>query len=365
MDRVPMDAQERERFLLEAGDLLFARQSLKLEGAGQCSLVLQAKEPRTFESHLIRCRLDTQKAAPGFYFYFFWSPQGRALMGSIVEQVAAAGIRGSDLRRLPVPLPPIDEQRRIAAVLGALDDKIELNRKMNRTLEEMAQAIFKSWFIDFDGVDASEIVDSELGPIPKGWKVSTLGNVALQHRENVDPTEEAADTPYVGLADIPQRSIALDNWGVAADATSAKTSFNAGDILFGKLRPYFKKIVVAPVNGICSSDIVVVRAKKPEDYGYVLGLLTLDAFVDFTTAVSTGTRMPRVSWKAMAGYKIAEPPPELRRRFTEFVRAISERIQLNVMSSRTLADLGDTLLPKLISGEIRIPAAEKTLEAHL
>lgn len=365
MKRVELSEKERSRFLLEPGDLLFARRSLVASGAGKCSLVLEVDEATAFESSIIRARPDSERASSPYLYYVFSSPYGRYALGTILRQVAVSGITGTDLVGLKVPLPPIDEQRRIAAVLGALDDKIELNRKMNRTLEEMAQAIFKSWFINFDGVDTSEMVDSELGPIPKGWEISTLGHIALQYREMVDPTEKPEDTPYVGLADVPQGSIALDTWGVASDATSTKTGFEAGDILFGKLRPYFKKVVVAPVNGICSSDILVVRAKQPKDYGYVLGLLTLDAFVDFTTAVSTGTRMPRVSWKAMAGYKIAAAPEELRSKFTKFVRAIAERIQLNIMSSRTLASLRDTLLPKLISGEIRVPAAEKTLEAHL
>jgi type I restriction enzyme, S subunit len=172
MELVPMSDKEKTKYLLHTGDLLFARQSLVLEGAGQCSIVVGESGTRTFEGHLIRCRLDAELAAPSFYFYLFESPQGKSLVRSIVEQVAAAGIRGSDLKRLEIPVPPLPEQRRIAAVLGALDDKIELNRKMNKTLEEMAQAIFKSWFIDFDG--HTDLVDSELGPIPRGWEVKEI-----------------------------------------------------------------------------------------------------------------------------------------------------------------------------------------------
>jgi type I restriction enzyme, S subunit len=155
MDRVPLTESESGRFLLKPGDLLFARQSLVLEGAGKCSVFLADDELVTFESHVTRVRLDARKADPAFYFYYLQSHHGRAAIRSIVEQGAgASGIRGSDLETLDVLWRPLPEQRAIAHILGTLDDKIELNRRMNETLEAMARALFKSWFVDFDPVRA-------------------------------------------------------------------------------------------------------------------------------------------------------------------------------------------------------------------
>jgi len=154
MDRVPLSEKEAGNYLLEAGDLLFARQSLVLSGAGKCSIFVGDSEEVTFESHLIRARLHKEIADPRFYYYFFSSIQGRQLIESIVEQVAAAGIRGSDLAKLVVPHPPLPEQKAIARILSSLDDKIELNQQMNGALEAIARAIFKSWFVDFDPVRA-------------------------------------------------------------------------------------------------------------------------------------------------------------------------------------------------------------------
>ncbi len=134
MDRVLLHNEERERNLLETGDLLFARQSLTLAGAGQCSIVIEANEPRTFESHLIRCRLDGQKSNPWFFFYYFLSPQGRARVVAIVEQVAAAGIRGSDLTRMKVLMPPIQLQHRFSEVVTAFENAIAANNDESRTL---------------------------------------------------------------------------------------------------------------------------------------------------------------------------------------------------------------------------------------
>jgi type I restriction enzyme S subunit len=188
MDLVPIDVKEHP-YLLEAGDLLFARQSLVLSGAGQCSIFLGNDAPTVFESHLIRCRLNQIRSNPLFYFYFFRSPDGRRVIEAIVEQGAgASGIRGSDLVNVQVPNPPKQVQDEVAGLLGSIDDRITLLRETNTTLEAIAQALFKSWFMDFDPVHAKmqgrapegmdeataalfpdSFEESELGPVPKGW----------------------------------------------------------------------------------------------------------------------------------------------------------------------------------------------------
>ena len=154
MKRVELSEAEKRRFNVEKGDLLFARRSLVAEGAGKCSIVLDADEPTTFESSIIRARPDSTKASPLFLYYYFNSQPGLHALDSIRRQVAVAGITGSDLVQLNISMPPLPEQRAIAHILGTLDDKIELNRRMNETLEEMARALFKSWFVDFDPVHA-------------------------------------------------------------------------------------------------------------------------------------------------------------------------------------------------------------------
>ena len=201
MKRVDLTESEQQRFSVQAGDLLFARRSLVAEGAGKCSVVIEASEPTAFESSIIRARPDPRMADSSFLYYYFSSPSGLHSLDTIRRQVAVAGITGTDLAQLPIVIPPLPEQRAIAHLLGTLDDKIELNRRMNETLEEMARALFKSWFVDFDPVRAKmqgrwrrgeslpgllaehydlfpdRLVDSELGEIPEGWEVKALGNV--------------------------------------------------------------------------------------------------------------------------------------------------------------------------------------------
>ena len=257
MERVPLSQPETERFLLEEGDLLFARQSLVLEGAGKCSIFLRDDEPVTFESHLIRVRLDQAKAHPTYYFYYFRSHHGRSAIRSIVEQGAgASGIRGHDLAALEVQWRPLRQQRAIAHVLGTLDDKIDLNRRMNETLEEMARALFKSWFVDFDPVRAkmegrwrrgeslpglpadlydlfpNRLVPSELGDIPEGWEVKALGELFVAKNVrlgNVDaPEYSCTNEGLVPRSERFKKKLSMSN--------SKNRVISKGDFVFGLSR---------------------------------------------------------------------------------------------------------------------------------
>ncbi len=355
MDRVPLNDAEAEKFLLHPGDLLFARQSLVLEGAGKCSIFLGDDEPVTFESHVPRVRLDEQKADPSFYFYYLQSHHGQSAIRSIVEQGAgASGIRGSDLQSLKVLWYPPAEQHAIARILGAQDDKIELNRRMNQTLEAMTRALFRSWFVDFDGVPQEDMQESGLGLIPKGWRVGTLGDVAEHPRRSVQPEEIEAATPYIALEHMPKRCIALADWGMGVGLESNKYEFKRGEILFGKLRPYFHKVGVAPLDGVCSTDIVVIAPKSPAWFGFVLVHASSDEFVEYTNAGSTGTKMPRTSWREMSRYAVVLPPESIAIAFNQQVQQMTEKIISNIHESRSLAALRDTLLPRLISGQLRV-----------
>lgn len=279
------------------------------------------------------------------------------------------------LKNLEIALPPLPEQRAIAEILGSLDDKIELNRQMNATLEAIARALFKSWFVDFDPVYANRgerptplpaevlalfpdtFTDSDLGPIPEGWEVGTLGNIAKNIRKSVHPEDLPSNTPYIGLQHMPQQSIALSDWGDAEEVNSNKYQFQTEQILFGKLRPYFHKVGIAPVNGICSTDILVIVPKLEQWFSFVLELVSSSQFIDYTTAVSTGTRMPRTNWRNMSKYEVIKPPLTLVKTYNEMTKPLFELIQQNIHQSRTLAELRDTLLPRLISGELRVPEA--------
>jgi type I restriction enzyme S subunit len=355
------------------GDILFGklrpyfRKIIRAQYDGVCSTDIWVVQPK-----------DDIDA--GYLFYWMAS-----------REFVDASMRGSEGTKMPRAqwdfvsrithtIPPISEQRAIAHILGTLDDKIELNRRMNETLEGIARALFKSWFVDFDPVRAKaegrdtglpkhiadlfpdSFEDSELGEIPEGWTTGTLGDVAENPRRGVHPNEIEPSTPYIALEHMPKNCIALTEWGTAKKIESNKFKFNKGEILFGKLRPYFHKVGIAPVDGVCSTDIVVVTSRSAKWLGFVLGHVSSDAFVEYTSARSTGTKMPRTSWGDMAKYNIGIPSEAIATAFTDIIQPLIARMIFSIHESRALAALRDTLLPKLITGELRVTATRQIVK---
>ena len=273
---------------------------------------------------------------------------------------------------MDVAVPSPTEQREIAHILGTLDDKIELNRRMNETLEAMVRGLFKSWFVNFEPVRAKMVgsgiilpkhvadlfpdmlTGSEIGQIPDGWSVGCVGDVVSSERRGVDTIDLRVDLPYIGLEHMPRGSIAVTEWGSSEDVSSRKSAFSKGDLLFGKLRPYFRKVGLAPVSGVCSTDIVVMSPKKKIWSAFALMVVSSADFVNYADRTSTGTRMPRTSWKTMKSYSVCFPPERVAREFQNVVGPMLERIDVNIHSIRQLQDMRDMLLPKLVSGELLV-----------
>lgn len=286
-----------------------------------------------------------------------------------------------ELKQLAIPMPPTRERGEIAATLSALDDRIELLRQTNATLEAIAQTLFKSWFVDFepvhakaegrepDGLDAATAAlfpdsfeDSPLGPIPRGWHAGSLCAVSSNPRKQAKPEQIDPATPYFGLEHLPRKSIALGDHGIAQGLASGKFWFERLDILFGKLRPYFHKVGLAPSCGICSTDILVLRPSRAAFHGFLLMHASSEALIDYATRLSNGAKMPRSSWKDISSYPVPIPPDPLGDAFNGYVEPLFERILTNIETSRTLSTLRDTLLPRLISGKLRLPEARTLIE---
>jgi len=293
------------------------------------------------------------------------------------DKAAVPGVNRNHLHEAHVTIPPISVQIEIAHLLGALDDRITLLRETNATLEAIAQALFKSWFVDFDPVRAKMdgrapegmdeataalfpdgLEESALGLVPRGWRVGTLGDIAQTVRKQLQPTELHAELHYVGLEHIPRQSLSLVRWGTADGLESAKAAFSDGDILFGKLRPYFHKVVVAPFDGVCSTDVLVCQGSTAANYGIAVMHLFSTTLIEYADRLSNGAKMPRVNWKDLAAYPVAIPPESVAADYTQAIAPMLYRMKANVHEAQTLATLRDTLLPRLISGQLRLPEAE-------
>lgn len=249
-------------------------------------------------------------------------------------------------------VPEVSTQRRIASILSAYDDLIENNTRRIKILEEMAQRLYREWFVHFrfPGHEKVKMVKG----VPEGWEVKRLGEIAEEVRRSVDPTEIDPDTPYFGLEHLPRKSIALSEWGKASEVQSSKLEFKRGEILFGKIRPYFHKVGVAPIDGVCSSDTIVITSKDPEYFSLVLACVSSEDFVNHATQTSQGTKMPRANWNVLVKYPILIPPQPIYGMFDELMQNVVAEIINLLFRNRNLRRTRDMLLPKLVSGEVEI-----------
>ena len=350
MEFVPLNDKEKISAKVEKDDLLFARQSLVLEGAGKCSIVMDVSPLTVFESHIIRVRLNQELANPLFYYYYFRSPYSP--IKTIVSQCAQAGIRGSDLQKLEVVFPPIETQGHIADVLSAYDNLIENNQKQIKLLEEAAQRLYKEWFVDlrFPGHENTPIVDG----VPEGWKKTELRTICSIIKDSITASSIPEGTAYIGLEHIPRNDICLSQWGVSSEVSSNKLIFKENDILFGKIRPYFHKVGFALSSGVASTDTIILIAKKGL-WSLVLMTVSSDLFVDYTSQTcKEGSKMPRADWNQMKIYPVMIADVQVQRCFERNIIEITKKIKTLAIQNRFLAETRDLLLPKLMNGEIEI-----------
>jgi len=179
-------------------------------------------------------------------------------------------------------------------------------------------------------------------PILNEWPTKHFGDCATLIRESISPSL-VGDVPYIGLEHIGEGTLSLADHGVASDVTSTKSSFKQGDILFGKLRPYFRKVIQAPFDGICSTDIWVVRAKDGIDQEFLFYCMASEAFVNFATNGSEGTRMPRAKWEYISRYKLPVPTLREQQKIAHILGSLDEKIELNRRMNETLEEMAQAL----------------------
>lgn len=349
MKRLYITDKEKEKYSLRNGDLIFARRSLTAEGAGKCSLVYNVSDDIVFESSIIRARPDKNKASSQFLFYFFSSPYGKYLIGTILRQVAVAGITGSDLMKLEFMLPPLAEQKAIAAVLSSLDDKIDLLHRQNATLERMAETLFRQWFIE----EAEE-----------GWEEKTLGDVVEIC---------GGSTPSTKEPDFWNGNIF---WTSPRDLADLKSPF-----LFSTERKISEKGLAKISSGLLPKGTLLLSSRAPIGYlaiseievainqGYI-AILNNDTIPNYfmflwckynmeeIKAAGNGSVFQEISKSVFRTLSFTCPPLDLVKKFCHMIEPLFQKICFNQQQIRTLEKLRDTLLPKLMSGEVRVRVAE-------
>lgn len=338
-----------KRAVPEPGDLILAREA----PAGNVAIVKEG-EKVCLGQRTVHLRPNRAKVDPHFLCYFLLAPsqQGKLLAGE--TGATAKHVNMKDIRRLELAdLPSLSTQRAAGSLLAAYDDLIESNRRRMALLEEAARQLYIEWFVRlrFPGHEHTPVTNG----VPEGWERKTLAHICTDIRETASPDGLEPDTPYIGLEHIPRRSITLSEWGWAGQVTSTKHRFCAGEILFGKIRPYFHKVGIAFVDGVASSDAIVIRSASDELRGLVLMTVSSDPFVaQASQTMREGSKMPRADWKLLKTYPVVIPTTGLLTFFNGAIESITNQLRTLTFQNQKLRAARDLLLPRLISGEIAV-----------
>ena len=379
-------AKRLERSLCRPLDIVFTKKGT----LGQTGLV---PEGGTYDLYLLssnqmKLSVDRRVADPLFVYYVVSSPE---CTQKIIRDSESTGVPKTNvtyLRDFPIALPPLPEQRAIAHILGTLDDKIELNRRMNETLEAMARGLFKSWFVDFDPVRAKaegrdpglpryladlfpdSFQDSELGEIPKGWNVGRFGDVVEQLRDQENPLlSPEALYHHFSLPAFDEGQSPKAEYGESIK--SQKSRVPAGVVLLSKLNPEIERVwlvdVRPPERAVCSTEFLVLGARPPFTRGFVYCLARSPLFRQQIEGLVTGTSKShqRAQADSILNLSVIVPPSSIVVVFDRLAEGPLARTLECRRESRTLSALRDALLPKLISGELRVNGTERLIEERI
>ena len=353
MELVPLKDSEKVNAKVEVGDLLFARQSLVLEGAGKCSIVMEVSPLTVFESHLIRVRL-TDNVNPMFYYYYFHSPLSP--MKSIVSQCAQAGIRGSDLQELSVLFPPKEIQDKIANILEQYDSLIENNQKQIKLLEEAAQRLYKEWFVDlrFPGYEETEIIDG----IPEGWKKQAIGDAFTTVLGGTPSRANASywdgDIPWINSGEVNSLRIVKESEFITKLGLKKSST---------KLMP--KHTTVLAITGAtlgqvsyteietCANQSVVGIIDEQQEFSTYLYLFVSNNIWSMI-GKATGGAQQHINKDIVNEYPIILPNEDIILKLNSVVEPMFSKMADLYIQNMKLVEARDRLLPKLMSGEIEV-----------
>ena len=347
---------------------------------GQVALIPDASK---FERYIVSqsqfyIRCDRSKVDPDFVTLYLKSPEGQHQLLANSSQVGVPSIAQpvTYLRSIEIPIPPLPEQHDIAHVLGTLDDKIELNRRLNRTLEEMARAIFQNWFVDFGptrakmegqepylppdlwGLFPDELVDSEVGEIPKGWEVEPLAHlVDLNPREAMKKGTEA---PYLDMASLPTDGCSPGN--PVSRGFNSGSRFRNGDTLLARITPCLENGKSAYIQclpdgttGWGSTEFIVMRGIPPISPVYTYLLARDQSFRSHAILSMTGTSgRQRVQTEALSTYLLPIPHEGVFEAFASAVQPLFRRMEANRKETNMLSAQRDCLLPGMVSGSVPV-----------
>ncbi len=253
----------------------------------------------------------------------------RYIVGCAQGAASQASITLEAIRGFRFSLPPLPIQRHIASILSAYDDLIENNTRRIAILEEMAQRLYCEWFVEyrFPGHEGVRMVESELGLVPEGWEIAKLKGLVSNVRDTMYAGPHLDSAYYVPIDVMPRHSLALTEYKPGREAQSSLIAFQHRDILFGAMRSYFHKVVIAPFDGITRSTCFVLRPYNQATYSYAVLTLFQDSTVAYASSHSRGSTIPYAVWEgSLAEMPVVKPTSHLIADFNDLVEPLLQRV---------------------------------------
>ena len=301
--------------------------------------LMPKNEKYCIAQNVVALRPNLSKTTPEFLRFYFNQRKFISQVKGIVIGATQPSVRLPHFLNLEVEIPPLNTQKRIADILSAFDDKIELNNKISWTLEQMAQAIFKEW-----------LFKNQKSKI----KNQKLGDLMVLRKEKFKKYEDWKNLKLLDLGRFPQKSLAITSYGKGEEIKTAGIKFKKGDILFGAVRPYFHKVVIASFDGVTNSSVFVIIPKKDNYYPLLITILFSENTVNYASMSASGTKMPVIKWEVLCDMEISLPEERALNNFNKIVGNFYKVILKNAEENQKLAALRDLLLPRLMSGEIKV-----------
>ena len=371
---------ELKRFAVHANDVIISCSGT----VGRVSVIQDGDPKGVISQALLILRPDLGQLSSPYLYYFLTSPLGqseliRASHGAVQQNIAPRAV----VEQIPVPLPSVSEQRHIVDVLKALDDRIALLRETNATFEAIAQALFKSWFVDFDPVrakqqglapagmdeataalfpDSFEEAALGLGLVPKGWHGGALNDLADLNSQSWSGRHHPERVRYLDLANVKDNEVAVVTEFAFAEAPSrARRVLRSGDTIVGTVRPGNRSFafIHEPVPDLtASTGFAVLSPTVVDNTAFVYLAATQAASIEHLSHVADGGAYPAVRPDVVSALACVVPSAEILRAFNAVACPLLVKVSANQRQAQTLATLRDTLLPRLISGQLRLPEAE-------
>jgi type I restriction enzyme S subunit len=334
-----------DKYVLKKGDIIIARAGT----VGVSVLVDRDFDDVIFGSYLIKVKLKST-IIPEFAHYFLQSN----LYWKHIQKAQGSTLKNINLpilKELFLPIPPLEEQRAIAGVLGVVDSVIAKADEVIAKTERLKKGLMQTLLTR--GIGHKEFKETEIGKIPKTWQIVSLGDVCEQRSEIVQPSANNKE-PFVGLEHIASGETRLRNFAQSIDVKSTKFKFYAGDILYGKLRPYLDKAVLADLNGICSTDLLVLKPKNNVIKEFLIYVLHSTDFIKHAIATTTGTNHPRTSWTAISKFKFGLPEHSEQQNIANILSTIDRKLELEKKEKVRLERIKRCLMDLLLTGKIRV-----------